>query len=248
MTIEATQPENDETSRFASVTLLGPDDGLVRRIELTGERLTIGRLPEANDLALEPDPQQLVTRQVHCLLERRSGRWFVDDNASVNGVFLRRGESLERVEGRSALVDGDVICLLALLPETGEPRYWQLSFADPLRTRPAGVVPRVACLSYDFPQAKLFLMVGVEQRAIDVRPQVHKLVRYMAGCNSRNAGVPVLCDHQELMRAVWGDEPLHTREELARLVWELRRELEPHGADDLVENERGLGYRLHSCA
>jgi DNA-binding winged helix-turn-helix (wHTH) protein len=61
------------------------------------------------------------------------------------------------------------------------------------------------------------------------------------------AGAAVLCTHEELMAAVWRDEPLHTREELAKLVWELRRTLEPFGAAHLLENERGLGYRLRTC-
>ena len=49
------------------------------------------------------------------------------------------------------------------------------------------------------------------------------------------------------MAAVWNGEPLHTREELAKLVWELRRKLEPFDAAHLIENERGLGYRIRSC-
>ena len=49
------------------------------------------------------------------------------------------------------------------------------------------------------------------------------------------------------MDAVWGDEPMHSREELAKIVWELRKELEPYEAGHLIENERGLGYRLRTC-
>ena len=40
------------------------------------------------------------------------------------------------------------------------------------------------------------------------------------------------------MDAVWGDEPMHSREELAKIVWELRKELEPYDAGHLIENER----------
>jgi DNA-binding winged helix-turn-helix (wHTH) protein len=40
---------------------------------------------------------------------------------------------------------------------------------------------------------------------------------------------------------------MHSREELAKLIWELRKKLEPFGAEDLVENERRRGYRLHIC-
>jgi DNA-binding response OmpR family regulator len=49
------------------------------------------------------------------------------------------------------------------------------------------------------------------------------------------------------MHAVWADEPMHTREELAKLMWELRRKLEPFHAEHLIENERRLGYRLRTC-
>jgi len=49
------------------------------------------------------------------------------------------------------------------------------------------------------------------------------------------------------MHAVWADEPMHTREELAKLVWELRKKLEPFDAGGLIENERGRGYRLRTC-
>ena len=35
--------------------------------------------------------------------------------------------------------------------------------------------------------------------------------------------------------------------ELAKLVWELRKKLEPFGAGDLIENERRRGYRMRTC-
>ena len=70
----------------------------------------------------------------------------------------------------------------------------------------------------------------------------------MAERNAASAGTPALCSNDELMNAVWGDEPMHTHTELARLVWELRRELEPLGATEVVVNERRRGYRLVTCA
>jgi DNA-binding response OmpR family regulator len=69
----------------------------------------------------------------------------------------------------------------------------------------------------------------------------------MADRNAAAAGTPVLCSHGELIGAVWGDEPMHSREELNKLFWELRRKLEPYGAQDLIESERGLGYRMRTC-
>jgi DNA-binding winged helix-turn-helix (wHTH) protein len=69
----------------------------------------------------------------------------------------------------------------------------------------------------------------------------------MAERNAVIGGTPALCTHDELMQAVWGDEPMHSRTELAKLVWELRRQLEPLGGADLIENERRRGYRLRTC-
>ena len=109
-----------------------------------------------------------------------------------------------------------------------------------MATRPA--LPTMgACLSYETDEARLVLVKGSERHEIEIRAQAHKLVRHMAERS------PALCTHDELMDAVWGDEPMHSREELAKLIWELRKKLEPFGAEDLVENERRRGYRLHTC-
>jgi DNA-binding winged helix-turn-helix (wHTH) protein len=102
------------------------------------------------------------------------------------------------------------------------------------------------CLSYDVDQARLVLVQDGERHEISIRAQAHRLVRYMVERNEASGG-PALCTHEELMQAVWADEPMHTREELAKLVWEVRRKLEPFGATELIENERRRGYRLQSC-
>jgi DNA-binding winged helix-turn-helix (wHTH) protein len=102
------------------------------------------------------------------------------------------------------------------------------------------------CLTYDADQARLVLVRNGERHEISIRAQAHRLVRYMVERNEASGG-PVLCTHDELMHAVWADEPMHTREELAKLVWEVRKKLEPFGAAELIENERRRGYRLQSC-
>jgi len=104
-----------------------------------------------------------------------------------------------------------------------------------------------ACVDYDVHGGRLIVVTSAARREIQVRPQVHRLVRFMAERNAANAGVPTLCSNDELMNAVWGDEPMHTHTELARLVWELRRELEPLGATGVVVNERRRGYRMVTC-
>jgi hypothetical protein len=222
------------------------------KVELAGDRVTVGRLSDANDIALQPDPELLVTRAAHCTLERAGTRWFVVDGGSVNGTFLRRPSGLDRVTERTVLHDGDVICVLASIAESGERAYFELAFhamEESDATRPAAGAARspAECLSYDANEARLVLVQDDKRHEIPIRAQAHRLVRFMAERNAAGGGAPALCTHDELMHAVWADEPMHTREELAKLVWELRKKLEPFQAEHLIENERRLGYRMRTC-
>ena len=246
-----------ERGRGAEVVVSGPDGAELASLELSGERVTVGRLREANDVALEPDPQLLVTRAGHCTFERDGARWLVVDGGGVNGTFLRRGGELRRVSERAVLHDGDVVCVLASVTEEGERRFFELAFhagSDSQATRPAPlddaaspVEQATECLSYDARAARLVLVRDGERHEIPIRAQAHRLVRHMVERNAVGGGSPALCTHDELMHAVWADEPMHSRVELAKLVWELRRKLEPFGAEHLIENERRLGYRMRTC-
>lgn len=227
----------------AEVFVSGPNGDAATTVVLSGARASVGRLPELNDIGLQPDPQRVVSRAGHCTFEREGRVWFVADGGSVNGTFLRRGNELQRVAGRTALRDGDVVCVLADVDERGERRFFELAFhaeQDSQATR-AAAVGTDACLRYDAAEARLALVQGGETHEIPIRAQAHRLVRHMA------ERAPALCTHDELMQAVWADEPMHSREELAKLVWELRKKLEPFGAEHLIENERRLGYRLRTC-
>jgi hypothetical protein len=232
----------------AEVVVSGP--GIERRtVVLSGARATVGRLPAENDIALEPDPERLVTRIAHCTFERDANRWFVVDGGSVNGTFVGRGSNRQRVDGRRLLHDGDVVSVVASA-EGGEHRYFELAFHavhDSQVTRAVPFDDTRACLRYDADAARLVLVAGGEERELPIRAQAHRLVRHMVERNSSAGGSPVLCTHDELMQAVWAGEPMHTREELAKLVWELRKKLEPFHAEHLIENERRLGYRLRTC-
>lgn len=239
-----------ESRSPAELVVTGPGGGPPRSVLLEGARVSVGRLPGVNDVALQPDPQQLVTRSGHLVLEREGTRWFLVDGGSVNGTFLRREGALRRVTERTLLRDGDVACVLAAVAETGERQFFELSFhagaPDSQATRAVPALER-ECLSYDAEQARLVLVQGAARHELVIRAQAHRLVRHMAERNAAAGGAPALCTHEELMHAVWADEPLHTRDELARLVWELRRKLEPFGAEHLIETERGLGYRIRTC-
>jgi hypothetical protein len=239
-----------ETPSSAEVVVTGPDGATLGRVALSGRRVTVGRLAEVNDIALGPDPELLVTRAAHCTFEREGQRWLIVDGGSVNGTFVRRDSELRQVPDRLPLRSGDVVCVLASLSATGKRRFFELAFHEAVDSQATRAVPLAAsgeCLSYDETGARLLLVCGGERHEIHLRPQGHRLVRYMAGRNADAGGSPALCTHDELMHAVWGDEPMHSREELAKLFWELRRKLEPFGAAGLIESERRRGYRLRTC-
>lgn len=244
----------DLGARTAEVVVSGPGRNARSAIPLAGDRISVGRLADANDIPLEPDPQRLVTRVAHCTFAREGARWFVVDGGSVNGTFVRRGNALERVAGRSPLQDGDVVCVLASVADDGARTFFELAFhvsGDSQATRAvpfaAGPAVPADCLRYDATEARLVLVHGSERHELAIRAQAHRLVGYMAERNLAIGGAPALCTHDELMQAVWADEPMHTQAELTKLVWELRKKLEPFDAEHLIENERRRGYRLHTC-
>jgi len=107
-----------ESRSVATVVVSAPETE-PKAVELSGERLTVGRLPELNDIALGPDPEHLVTRAEHCVFEWTAGAWAIVDGGGVNGTFVRRGGDLQRVEGRRPLRDGDVVCILASVSHQG---------------------------------------------------------------------------------------------------------------------------------
>lgn len=247
-----------ERRQSALVVVSRPDGEVSKTLALPQRRVTVGRLADANDIALEPDPELLIGRTAHCALEPDGMHWFVVDGGSVNGTFLRRDGELTPVSARIALRDGDVVCVLGSLSESGERGFFELAFRssrDPQATRAAPTMSTAVstetttegCLMYDAREARLILVRGGERHEIPIRAQAHRLIGYMAERNAEDDGSPALCTYDELVHAVWLDEPLHTREELAKLVWELRRKLERHGAGELIETERGLGYRLRTC-
>jgi hypothetical protein len=215
-------------------------------VDLVKDRISIGRFRDFNDVSLEPDPQQLITRKTHCILERDADCWWVTDNGSVNRTFVRRERGIEVVNGRAPLQDGDAVRILGLLTEDGQPLYWELIFRDPMKTNRVG--PGTAYLEYDWIQARLFRIEGTHRTEIsNLRPQEHKLIRYMDQRNRANGNVPVMCSYDELITAIWGDEINHIESEVNHLVYELRQKIESDPNDArFLQLVRGLGYRLET--
>lgn len=100
---------------------------------------------------------------------------------------------------------------------------------------------------YDATENRLLRQADGERLEVSLSPQQHRLVAYMAARNHEAGGKPVLCSRDELIAAIWGDEPDHLPQDLAYLVHQLRARLgtDP-GEVPLIVNERGRGYRLEA--
>jgi hypothetical protein len=111
-------------------------DGTEYRLEFSdilahkGESASIlvGRSHE-NDIVL-PDPHKTVSRS-HCLIEREGDRWWLRDEGSANGTFVRQrgiGAELDVRSVESVLLqDRDVMLILAELTAAEQLLFWQLT-------------------------------------------------------------------------------------------------------------------------
>jgi DNA-binding winged helix-turn-helix (wHTH) protein len=98
---------------------------------------------------------------------------------------------------------------------------------------------------YDAAEDRLCSESNGDRTTVSLSPQQHRLVAYMAARNREARGKSVLCTREELIQAVWADEPDHLPQDLAYLVHQLRARLGPGvAATPLILNERGRGYRL----
>jgi hypothetical protein len=79
-----------------------------------------------------------------------------------------------------------------------------------------------------------------------LRPQAEELIRHMLRQNEANGGVPRVCTHAELQKAVWGDRSMaNVNIQIARLVHEIRKALASLAAGpELIANLPGRGYIL----
>jgi DNA-binding winged helix-turn-helix (wHTH) protein len=210
------------------------------------QRLTFGR-DDDNDIVL-PDPDRTISRH-HGAIEQANGCWWLIDEGSANGTFLRRqsgsaGTDLDvRSGGMVPLRDGDVILILARLSESDQPIFWKLTFRDVNDT--VTVLPPPADLEYSLSQQQLFRMTQRQRQVVHLSPQERKLLHYMAQCNQANQGHPSFCTGEELVQAVWSETFGHTSNEVNRLVWALRKKIErDSGEPRFLKTVQGQGYLL----
>jgi DNA-binding winged helix-turn-helix (wHTH) protein len=245
-------------SRVACIRITSPD-GRHSTHELSTGRITVGRAtPDGTpDVALEPDTHRLVSR-VHCVVEYVDGSWTLTDNGSYNGTMLRRNGELSRVFGSVVLRHGDAVMILGDLTDDESPAYWKLKLDDPFRTEPAPgeltpVAPDAAPhLVYDWIQMKVWRVDADRQVEITgLKPQAHKLIRYMAELSRLNAGSPVACSHTDLIHMMWGTPEewppgrVYDETNLRNIVNAVRKRIEIDPANPrLLQTERNIGYRL----
>lgn len=201
---------------------------------------TVGRL-DRNDVQLTPDPGQVVSRD-HCVVtyDPVHARWQISDAQSSNGTRLQDEHGESEVQGAQELTNGDVIRILA----SREPRaFWELAFFNESAGRTVGLIAR---LEYDWDRRRVYRVVGTRRTEIKTtRDQAHELLRYMLGRNRDNGDTPQACATQELMHAIWGDQPLRPPQHLHAVIRALRLavELDP-AKPQFVQTVKGYGYLL----
>jgi hypothetical protein len=84
-----------------SVAVLSRDGHEIQSVEFDAAPLKVGR-DRQNDIVLEPDPLQLVSRE-HRIIEQIGQRCFVRDLDSRNHVYIERAGDCARVD-RAELV------------------------------------------------------------------------------------------------------------------------------------------------
>jgi DNA-binding winged helix-turn-helix (wHTH) protein len=220
-------------------------DGEIQTKLIESDRLTVGR-DSQNDIELSNE-HKTISRK-HCVLECQDNSWWiVDDNPSANGTFLQRGQSKEidvRKDGRLRLQDKDTILILGKLLEPNTPVFWKLTFRQPDSdiTNPIQEFQR-PYLAYSFSQKKLWRVNGTKEE-ISLRPQVLKLIDYMAQKNQANNNQRVVCSSEDLIRAIYNDG-FERNNDLIHLVWEVRQKVESDsGEPEFIKTEGRQGYSL----
>ena len=106
-----------------------------------------------NDIALQPDPQQLITRTGHLALERRGAEWFLVDGGSVNEDLPPPRRRPRARDGTDAASRRRCRVRPRGRHRPGGRSFFELSFhaagADSQATRAAPPEHEAACLGYD---------------------------------------------------------------------------------------------------
>jgi len=218
-------------------------DGKEERLNLINTRYTVGRLPQCNDIVL-PEEEGIITRIHHCVIERVMEGWVLMDQSTNGTILERQGQRFELVnlpDRRCPMASEDMILI----------HHWQLQFIDPSQTnRVSPLQPNLSDPKpwvFNVSQQTLFQLQNGRRKKIRVRPQVRKMLNYIANKNLANQNTPILCPRQELIAEIWGPEDFGSHEQdLDRLAMEIRKIFQQKTAgEQWLETMVGAGYLLH---
>ena len=210
-------------------------------------RVTLGR-GEANHIDL-PDPYKKISRR-QCVFEQCGSSWFLVDEGSANGTYVRRSQDpdLDEIDARVGKVDleeEDVILILGAWKGEDTPLFWRLVWHDPDFTVPQPGFSSPEFLEYHLPSQQLYRIKNGVRTTISLSKQQRSLVNYLASCNAENDGHPAICSSQELLMAIWEEPFGHKISEVNRLAWAIRNKIESDGGEPRwLLNHKGEGYSL----
>lgn len=191
-------------------------------------KIRIGRLNK-NHIVLS-DPQNNISRH-HCSIQYQSDRWWIVDEDSSNGTFLRRESDRSkidlRLEDKIALRSGDCILIFGKLDAAKQPIFWELEFIDPSETVQVFEVKKACNLEYSLSQQTLYRHFDRRQDAISLTNLEHALIDYMSRRNYQNNNRVTVCEYDELISAVWNDDSFGKDSgNINRLAWQIRKKIE----------------------
>lgn len=214
-------------------------------IALAQRSIRVGRDAD-NDVALDPDPEQVTSRE-HCVIERIGRRWWVRDLGSRNHTYLERRGIRARVD-HVELLNGDAICIQSDssdIEPTGSLTCWRLAFNDPRETLAAA---QTRWLQY-FPGSETVWVLGGLRlpQCLEAKGKARRMLLFLLA-RYRELDEPqdgVFAAHAELKTVLWPDEnpESHTDGAVANVAWELRTALDDRD-HRLLQTETGAGYRL----
>ena len=201
-------------------------------------QVTIGRPgDEPNDITLGPNNCACISHR-HCLLLKRDGKWWLIRKGKNYPLIRRKNElNEEEVHKKIKLADGDTIRIVGETSPKGD-ISWMIRFCDGATTQP---VSMTTLLRFDKQQRVLYRVVKGGEQRIPLSDQERDLVGFML----EHPGSTY--EHNELIRAIWKNDPSKTRLNLRNLVDHLRDKIEPPGTKErFLITHPVLGYSLHT--
>ena len=209
--------------------------------------ISIGRQID-NHIVLS-DPQKTISKH-HCSLQYRKNRWWIVDDSSANGTYLRREIDHPEIDVRSedaiALRSGDYILILGELNSSQQPVFWRLEFVDPSETSQVYNLQAVHSIEYSLSQQTLFRNLSRSRDLVSLAKHERSLIDYMSRQNYYNGEKVSVCEYDKLIEAVWQNDNFgRDRRHINHLVWRVRDKIElDSGEPQFLKTVAGRGYCL----